>query len=111
MKKGVKKHIEQILKDYTALHGYLEQKRKLQHITLSEDKRLTELERQKNAVEYVLNKADEKTRQAIQGYYMVVEPKTWDDIAIEVFNGEISTRTLKRRRDAFFEVLAERLGW
>ncbi|MBS4750985.1 DUF722 domain-containing protein [Carnobacteriaceae bacterium zg-ZUI78] len=136
MKKGTFKHIEDILRDYPKINQYLKEREEelmypLQQdnnvggsrstlvdkpterkvITILEDKQLRQMKRQKEAIEYAFESSDVLTCEMIKLYYMSKTKKTWEIVAFELYNGQISIRTLKRSRTLFFEKIANALGW
>lgn len=80
-------------------------------LRIADDRYLNQLKKQKYAVEQALNNSDSVTCNVIELYYMDDKPKTWDMVSFELYNGQISTRTLKRIRTAFFEKVGTYLGW
>ena len=72
------------------------------------DKRLMELERQFQAVNAALNRANEATRRIVELYY-IKKPRlvTWEGVAQKV---GYSSRQCRRIRDNFIGELAEELG-
>ena len=77
-------------------------------IRLADDRVLARLKFQRDAVKRVYEIAEPITQRIIYEYYFVSRrTKTWIGIAKEV---HLEERQCRRRRDAFFEKVADELG-
>lgn len=78
-------------------------------ITLADDRILQRIKFQYQAVKRTYESADETAQDIIDEYYFKQpRTKTWDGIALHV---NCSKRTCFRIRDAFFDGLADELGF
>ena len=78
-------------------------------ITLADDRILQRIRFQYRAVKRTYDSADEDTQEIIKEYYFKQpRTKTWDGIALQVHS---SKRTCFRIRNAFFDRLADELGF
>ncbi|EOH75810.1 MULTISPECIES: RinA family phage transcriptional regulator [Enterococcus] len=128
MEKWKKDYLKGILKDYPKMEDYyLERKEKLlfhtketqQHayantknkkllISISLDRQLINLERNRKIISLCLDNATAETREIIELLYMNNKQKVnLDLVADQIY---LSKRQVIRLRDAFFEELAEHLG-
>lgn len=128
VEKWKKDYLKGILRDYPKMEDYyLERKEKLRFsggactkqpdissqgngrfITISQDRRLINLERNQKIISCCLANATAETRKIIELLYMTRREKTnLDLVADHVF---LSKRQVIRLRDAFFEELADQLG-
>ena len=129
------KYIEAILRDYPDYDKYIEERERelfypttlyedenigggrsgeiskpteRKAITIAEDKRLCALSKYKTAVKDALEETDETTKAIIEQYYFArPQLKTWAGIANEI---HVSERQCRRFRDAFFEMIEDKLG-
>ncbi len=77
-------------------------------ITISEDRRLSNLERNRNVIDNCLNLSDDTTKRIINELYLKTNPTlTLTGLAEKL---HISKNTAYRLRNSFFESIAEELG-
>ncbi|WP_235803396.1 transcriptional regulator [Lacticaseibacillus brantae] len=81
----------------------------LMAITIADDRRLTNLERNKKVVERCLGNADEDTVVIINELYIKQHPTLTIQGVAQKLN--LSVPSVKRRRQRFLEDLREELGW
>lgn len=78
-------------------------------ITIADDRRLTNLQREHDIVQRCLDESDDETVTIISELYIRARPVlTVDGVANKV---HLSTSQVRRRRADFFERVRERLGW
>lgn len=78
-------------------------------ITIADDRRLSNLERNKRVVEYCLDQSDSDTVTIINELYIKKVPTlTLNGVAHKV---NLSVSQVKRRRTKFFEMMREQIGW
>jgi len=135
MKQGTFKYIEQLLRDYPDMGAYIKKREEALiypdeleldtnigggrspfiskpteriAITITEDKRLQELSRCKQAIDRLIDEADFITVGVVQMFYFArPRLKTWDGIAQDT---GMSERHCRRLRDKFFGLVADELG-
>lgn len=78
-------------------------------ITIADDKRLSNLERNKRVVEYCLDRSDSDTVTIIHELYIKPRPTlTVDGVARKV---SLSVSQVRRKKSKFFEMMREYIGW
>lgn len=135
MKQGTFKYIEQLLRDYPDMGAYIAKREEALiypdeleidtnigggsggfiskpterlAITITEDKRLQELTRCKQAIDRLVEEADPITVGVVQMFYFQrPRLKTWEGIAMD---SGLSERQCRRFRDRFFGMVADELG-
>ena len=135
MDSGTFKQIEIILQEYPKYESYIKKREEellnpytphdtnqgggqsnrtsdttgMKAITLADDRVLRRLRFQYEAVKNTYESADENTQKIIEEYYFKQpRTKTWDGIALQV---HWSRRKCLNVRNAFFEKLAEEMGF
>lgn len=136
MKPGVFKHIEETLRDYPNTDAYVKERRQeLLHpynaspdenigggrsnvpakqledlaISIAEDRRLTNLERNKRVVKSCLQVVDQDTVDLItELYFKKHQTRTLEGIAQKLNS---SPAAISRKRTKFFELVKSELGW
>ena len=136
MERGIYKHIEEILRDYPYIDQYVHERRQellYPHnefpdenigggrsnvpgkpvedliITITDDRRLAALEKNKRVVQECLDCTDFDTNYIINELYFKKHPTLTLSGVAE--SSHMSMATIKRKRTEFFESIKDKFGW